>query len=102
MKKIILAAALVAIMAPAALAGDRVKVEYNDKIETFDVEGMKITSVCGLKKMVAEEFKLRVSAFDLVKNNQKLNEDKTLYADSVHSYDTLQVKEKSSFQCQGM
>jgi len=102
MKKIFLAAALAAaFIAPAAMAGDKVKVEYNGNSERMDVVDLKTTSVCSLKQRVATEFGLKMKKFDLhKKHSPKLNGDKTLHGAGVNNQNTLTVKEVNhSFQC---
>lgn len=102
MNKMVLVAALAtAVIAPAAIAGDKVKVEFNGNSERMDVGDLKTTSVCALKQRVAAKFDLKMKKFDLhKKHSTKLNGDKTLHGAGVNNQNTLTIKEVNhSYQC---
>jgi len=102
MKKLVLAAAIAAtLIAPAAMAGDKVKVEFGGNSERMDVGDLKTTAVCSVKQRVAGMFGLKMNRFNLhKKHGVKLNEDKTLYGAGVRNQNALTVKEVShSSQC---
>jgi len=102
MKKLVLTAALAAVIAaPAAMAGDKVNVVYGSGSERFDVDDLKTISVCALKQRLASKYDIDVKKFDLKKKGgAKLHEDKTLYGAGVRNYNNLEMKEVSrSHQC---
>lgn len=101
MKKLLFVGAL-AFCSSAALASDTIKVLYGSGEDRFSVNSVKITSVCGLKHIVANQYDLRISKFDLLKGSgsSKLDENKTLRGAGISSYGTVTVKEVNySSQC---
>ena len=106
MKRVmILAMAAVGLLTtPSFGAGnDYVYAVFGDQKERIRKLDRKTTSVCTLKKMIADVFDLNPRKFELRKrdvNGFKLNEDRTLDGDSLMNGSVVAVKEVShSFQC---
>lgn len=101
MKKLIIGAALIAVVASsAANAATRVLVFKGDAKLKISVDDLKTESVCSFKKKVADKFDLKMKKFELRKSGIRLNEDKTLSGAGIHSGTKIEVKDVShSFQC---
>jgi len=102
MKKIFLAAALAAtLIAPAAFAGDKVKVEFKGKSRHYEFGDFKSTSYCQLKMGVASAFGLKMREFEIYfKNGAKVKYNKMLFDAGIREHDILTLKlVKRSKQC---
>jgi hypothetical protein len=101
MKTLVIGLTVAAVLSGAAVASDRIKVVYGSGQEDFTVDDRKTTSVCALKKMVADKYDLKLKEFDLIRgSSNKLNEDKTLHAAGVWGSTKVYVKIVNySYQC---
>lgn len=102
MKKKILAGFITAmVLSGAALAGDKVNIEFAGNTERMDVGSLKSTGVCALKQRVAAKLGLKIKKFDIKKkHNATLRTGKTLYDAGVRNHNALTVHEvHHSTQC---
>ncbi len=99
MKKLLIgAAAICATSVP--VAADYVYVEINGDKQRFNVGDREETSVCTLKRNVADAADMKMKEFDLMKSGIRLKEEKTLKGSNVSNGNTLTVKPVNrSFQC---
>ena len=102
MKKMVLVAALAAtVVAPTAIAGETVTVQYFGNEKIIDVGDVRKANVCDVKRQIARMFGLNMSEFFITApGGTKLRENYTLYSSGVYSGGNIYVESVAeSNQC---